>query len=306
MIERTDIKGNYKVKSDKKGHYLYAGLPMGTFKVSVEIDGQVKDMVQGVRTNPSDSTVVNFDLKARAEQGATPGQAAPAEVERGMSDKQKAEYEKKLGEQKQQMAKNRALNDAFNAGREAMDAKNYQAATEAFSKASELDATQHVVWANMADAYTALAKTKTGADQQADLDKAIAAYQKAIEIKADDPAYLNNYAIALALDKKLEDAQTQLTKAAQLDPPDAGKYYYNLGAVLVNTNQMDAAGAAFKKAIETTPNYADAHYQYGIYLLGKATTTSAGKTCHRRGPLRNSRNTWSSIPTAISLPNQRR
>ena len=30
-------------------------------------------------------------------------------------------------------------------------------------------------------------------------------------------------------------AQAELTKAAQLDPPNAGKYFYNLGAVLVNT-----------------------------------------------------------------------
>jgi hypothetical protein len=33
----------------------------------------------------------------------------------------------------------------------------------------------------------------------------------------------------------------------------------------------------FKKAIEADPNYADAHYQYGIYLIGKATTSADGK-----------------------------
>jgi hypothetical protein len=33
----------------------------------------------------------------------------------------------------------------------------------------------------------------------------------------------------------------------------------------------------FKKAIEADPNYADAHYQYGIFLIGKATTTPDGK-----------------------------
>jgi hypothetical protein len=33
----------------------------------------------------------------------------------------------------------------------------------------------------------------------------------------------------------------------------------------------------FKKAIEADGNYADAHYQYGIYLIGKATTTPDGK-----------------------------
>ncbi len=34
-ITRTDIKGNYKVNTDKKGHYFHAGLPLGTYDVSV-------------------------------------------------------------------------------------------------------------------------------------------------------------------------------------------------------------------------------------------------------------------------------
>ena len=31
-IERLDIKGNYKTKTDKKGHYIHAGLPLGTLQ----------------------------------------------------------------------------------------------------------------------------------------------------------------------------------------------------------------------------------------------------------------------------------
>ena len=38
----------------------------------------------------------------------------------------------------------------------------------------------------------------------------------------------------------------------------------------MNNRQADAAGDAFKKAIEADPKYADAQYQYGIYLIGKA------------------------------------
>ncbi len=87
----------------------------------------------------------------------------------------------------------------------------------------------------------------------------------------------------LAKQKKFDEAQAELTKAAQLDPPQAGKYYYNIGAVLVNTGQMEPAGEAFKKAIEIDPNYADAHYQYGIYLIGKATTTADGKITRAAG-----------------------
>jgi tetratricopeptide (TPR) repeat protein len=87
----------------------------------------------------------------------------------------------------------------------------------------------------------------------------------------------NNYALALAQSKKFDEAQVELGKAAQIEPANAGKYYYNLGALLVNNGQSDAAGEAFKKAIDADPNYADAQYQYGIFLIGKAKLGADGK-----------------------------
>jgi len=35
-IDRTDIKAHYQVKTDKKGHYFHAGLPYGTYTVSID------------------------------------------------------------------------------------------------------------------------------------------------------------------------------------------------------------------------------------------------------------------------------
>jgi len=279
-IERTDVKNTYTVKTDKKGHYIHAGLPIGAYKVSVEVDGQQKDAINGVRTKLGDPTEVNFDLKAAAAASAasTAAGAPPvADATRGMSATEKAEYERKLKEQADQLNKNKALNDAFNAGKEAAAAKNWDVAIDSFQKASEIPPPQHVVFANLADAYENRAGVKTGAEQAADLDKASDNYKKAIELKPDESAYHNNFALALAKAKKFDEAQAELAKAAQLDPPSAGKYNYNLGAVLVNTGQMEAAGAAFKRAIDADPNYADAHYQYAIYLLGKATVGADGK-----------------------------
>jgi tetratricopeptide (TPR) repeat protein len=129
----------------------------------------------------------------------------------------------------------------------------------------------------MADSYAARAATRTGDAAAADYTKAAEAYQKAIIIKPDDAAYHNNYALVLAKNKKFEEAQTELTKAAQLDPQQAGKYYFNLGAVYVNTGQNDPAAEAFKKALELDPNYAEAYYQLGLTLFAKATTTADGK-----------------------------
>ena len=281
-IERKDIKGNYKVKSDKKGHFFHAGLPLGMYKVSLEVEGKDVDMMDNVRTRLGDPTVVNFDLKAlkgrrdALQRAAETGQLT-AEQAREMSPEQRAAIDKQMKERQAAMAKNKALNDAFNVGMEAMKTKQFDAAVQSFAKATEMDPKQHVVWAQLAEAYVGLGGTKTGAEQEAAMGKGLEAYGKAMELKPDDAGYHNNYALALAKARKFPEAQAELTKAAQIDPPNAGRYFYNLGAVLVNIGQLEPAGEAFKKAIEADPNYADAQYQYGVYLVSKATTTPDGK-----------------------------
>jgi tetratricopeptide (TPR) repeat protein len=279
LIERKDMKGTYKgAKTDKKGHYIYNGLPSGgTYTVSVLIDGQERQHIDGVRTRLGDPIPVNFDLKPVGGQAEGAGGAPAPEADRSMSKEQKEALEKRSKENAAIMAKNKALNDAFNAGKDALTAKNYDAAIENFQKGVEMDANQHVIWANLADAYTGLAATKTGADQQAALDKSLDAFQKAITLKPDDPAYHNNYALALARGKKFDEAQSELNKAAQLDPPNAGKYFYNLGALLVNSGQSAPAEEAFKKAIQANPDYADAQFQYATALSAKLVTGSDGK-----------------------------
>ena len=279
-IDRTDIKGHYTVKTDKKGHYGHYGLPLGgKFDVSVTVDGQVRDKMTGVPTK-GDPTTLNFDLKNAQAQGGAPGAAPgapPPEADRSLSKEQKAELEKQQKAREAAIAKNKELNDAYTSGRAALDAKMYDAAIEALTKASMIDDKQVAIWSGLADAYVARAATKSGADASADYDKGFEAFKKAIELKPDDAAYYNNFALALAKDKKIEEAKTNLDKAAQLDPPGAGKYFYNMGALLVNSGQNEAAGEEFKKAIGADPNYADAQYQYGVYLASKANADATGK-----------------------------
>jgi tetratricopeptide (TPR) repeat protein len=284
LIERQDMKGTYKgAKTDKKGHYIYNGLPFpGTYTVSVFVDDQKKDETKGVRTQLGDPINISFDLKQSAAQQQST-QAAVAngtptpEQERGMTKEQKESLEKLKKENEQAVAKNKALNDTFNAGKDALAAKNYDVAVDSFQKGTELDPNQNVIWANLADAYAGQASAKTGADQQAALDKALDAYAKAIALKPDSAGYHNNYGLTLARSKRFDEAQAELNKAAALDPPSAGHYYYNLGAVYVNAGQSGPAEVAFKKAIDANPEYADAQYQYALALSARLATDKAGK-----------------------------
>ena len=281
-IDRTDIKGAYKVKTDKKGHYFHAGLPLGTYNVTVEVDGKDMDSLNNVKPRLGDPLPVNFDLSTKKKQAAAMTAAVdkgeiPPEVERSMTKEQKAALDKSIKERQAAMSKNKALNDAFNAGRDALTAKEYQTAIDKFKAASEMDSKQHVIWGNMADAYAGVATKATGEDQTKAFDGAFDAYKKALELKPDDPAYHNNYGLLLARAKKFDEAKTELQTAAALDPPGAGKYFFNLGAVLVNGGNYSPAEEAFKQAIAADPNYADAHFQYGVALMAKATTTNDGK-----------------------------
>ncbi|HSW50651.1 MAG TPA: carboxypeptidase regulatory-like domain-containing protein [Bryobacteraceae bacterium] len=280
-IFRNDIKGKYQTKTNRRGEFFHAGLPAGrstNYTVTLEIGGQDVDTVQNIVVPLGDPAPVNFDLAEKKRQAeALASGNLTAEQTRGMSGEQKEQLEKAMKERTAQLAKNKALSDAFNQGMEAMKVQQYQAAVDAFTKASELDPKQNAVWGQLAEACSSLAQQKTGAEQEALLAKSIEAFQKAMELKPGDAAYHNNYGLVLVRAKRISEAQAELEKAAQLDPANAGKYYYNMGAVMMNTGQMDAAGEAFKRAIATTPNYAPAWYQYGLYLLGKAQIAPDGK-----------------------------
>ncbi len=286
-VTRTDVKTTYpQTKTDKKGHFVYMGLPPGAqLVVAVEVDGKQVDTVN-TRASLNNPAPLNFDLqkikatqdqvRAAMEKAAETGQLSP-ELQRGMSDEQKEALEKEFKARQESLKARKELNDAFNTGATALENKQYAQAVEALEKASTLDPKQTAVWVTLADAYLADSATKTGADRDAEVQKGIDAYNKAVELKPEDAAIHNNYGRALAQAKKYKEAQDEMSKAAQLDPPGAGKYYYNVGVIFWNTGQIDAAVDSFKKAIEADPNYGDAYFQYGSALLGKATTDASGK-----------------------------
>jgi len=81
LIERQDMKGTYKgAKTDKKGHYIYNGLPFpGTYTVSVFIDDQKRDEMKGVKTQLGDPVNISFDLKDQQKAAAPAAGAAGAD-----------------------------------------------------------------------------------------------------------------------------------------------------------------------------------------------------------------------------------
>src|SRR5262245_2727766 len=105
QIERTDIKGSYPVKTDKKGHFLHAGVPyVGTYTIMVSAPGCRPDLIQNVKGShseplkferqPGDGKKLTMaDVKGMAANAPKGGGAGPKMSEEEMK-KAKEEYEK--------------------------------------------------------------------------------------------------------------------------------------------------------------------------------------------------------------------
>jgi tetratricopeptide (TPR) repeat protein len=289
-LNRTDMKGHYHVKTDKKGHWLYMGLPYGTYDVSLVMDGKTVDKVNGVHSKYGEPQTVNFDEKKTAQQQQATAQAnaagqPTAAQEKGMTPEQKKQYEEQLKQHEEAIKKNKALNDTYNAGMNALKAGDattdkaqkateYQQAVDNLNKASQVDPNQVAVWSHLGDAYYALGRSQAAPANTASFDQALQAYQKALALTqnpADQSALYINMGNIYASEKKTDQANDALNKAAQLNPTDAKTVYFNMGANLVNTGHPQQALEYFKKTVQADPTNAEAWFQIGSLSMMQGT-----------------------------------
>lgn len=254
----------YNLKTDKKGEYIQVGMALGTYDATLLVNGKEAFALKGIRPDASNDTVVNIDLakeRAAAQAGA---QSAPEE-------------QAKAAQIEQENAKIRNLNQMLQQAEAAKQAGNLDQAIATLQQAATVGATKELIWIRLAGYQTA-------AQKWAD---AVPSYEKAITLlKAKPPAdqdkqmlaaLQNNLGQAYGKTGNAKKAIEEYTAAAQINPAGAARYYFNLGAVLTNTGKVDDANAAFDKAIAIDPNYAEAHYQKGVNLLGKASLGKDGK-----------------------------
>lgn len=252
-IQAMDSKTRqYNTKTDKKGTYIYMGLPAGDYRVVVRAQGFSPEYVQPVRPNISAETEINIKL--------TPGpdQKLPFEMSAQELEQLKKEAEK-MEKRKESSAEVQAI---FDAGLKLMEAQKYAEAIEEFKKALEKDPEQPNILANMADCYTKMDKN----------EEALELYKKAIAISPNEAALHTNMGVVLSRMGKTAESQEAFKKAASLNPGASAQNYYNIGATLVNSGKTDEAVEAFKQAIAADPNFAEAYYQLGMCLSGKLET----------------------------------
>ena len=303
-VERQEMPGGAKVKTNKRGEYLFGFLQMGLYSVILEVEGVEKARVNGVKPAVAgDAAVLDFDLAREAadQKAAESGQLTEQQLN-NMSADQRKRYEERLGKRREQISKNKELNDAYNAGMEAAKARNFEVAIASFKKAGEIDPSQTAIWGQLAIASSQFANSQRGEAATAARNEAIAAYRKAIELKPDDPNFHNNVGLELIKQGKMDEGKQELANAALLAPNAAGKFHYNLGATLMNQGDAEAAIKAFQDAATSTPPYPEAYYQIGLTLMGQASVDDKGNTIPAEGTIEAFQNYLKATPNGPNAP----
>jgi cytochrome c-type biogenesis protein CcmH/NrfG len=162
QIVRQDIRGTYNVKSDKKGHFLHAGVPyVGTYTLIVSAEGHTPYFLTGIRPTgdvmkvelqPGDGRKLTIDdVKRIQSSDAASGMQRQLTAEE--IKKQQEDYEKKRQEIEKQKVDFDNMKKTFEQGQQLAANKDYAGAITAYRTASQLDPEQEAVWANLALAH---------------------------------------------------------------------------------------------------------------------------------------------------------
>jgi cytochrome c-type biogenesis protein CcmH/NrfG len=267
QIERTDIKGSYPVKTDKKGHFLHAGVPyVGTYVVMASAPGCQPDYVE---VKGSHTEAIKFELRpgdgkklTAAEVKALKSSAPKGGPQMNAADQKKAmeEYEKKRAEveskNKKMMEEHEAMKKRFDTGQQLMAAKDWNGAANEFSEAAKLDAEQQAVWQGLA-----LALYNRGVTNFNDYTKDVAnngAKKDAAKQDFNDSINAIGKAIAIVepqLNDPQKGAQMKKSKSAFLKTKADAEYL--LAAKLGVVEMADAGVKDYKEASALSDNPAE-------------------------------------------------
>jgi tetratricopeptide (TPR) repeat protein len=159
-IVRTDIKGNWTLKTDKKGVFLHAGIPfVGTYTILVSAPGHEPWYATGVRPDreqvkvelgPGDGRKLTIEdlKKAQAAAPAAGGGAAPQVNEAEMKKRQE-EFEKERAKVEKHNANVAEVNKLLAAGNQLIQSKDYSGAINSYNEAIKLAPDEHVLFRNL-------------------------------------------------------------------------------------------------------------------------------------------------------------
>jgi tetratricopeptide (TPR) repeat protein len=154
-VWRTDMKAHYDTKSDKKGEWVFAGLPfVGHYTVSVsapganpwargEIRANAEQPIEVVLSPGDGKKLTEAEAVAAGKGGAAPansgGNTGESAAEKAKADAIAKENEKITKENEKITNVNKVVGDAFKNGNTALMAKNYDEAIRLYDSGLAAD-----------------------------------------------------------------------------------------------------------------------------------------------------------------------
>ena len=196
-FDQLDFHSHVETKTDKKGRFVFLSLLHGEYRVTVKVDGKV-------RATRENYLISAGHQDASGEMGTLVFVLKPLEVFKAEQQKEaakdgaKEEAAKLAAAREEQLSKQLARNADYVAGKQAMDAKQYDAAIDALKKAVAAEPKQPAMWNLLADAYVAAAHQHTSDDAVAFYQKYYAAFDQLFELEPEVASHYINFALALA------------------------------------------------------------------------------------------------------------
>ena len=94
-LDRKEIKQHFQVKTDKKGHYFHAGLPVGLYRVGFQQDGKEIYYLDNIKVPLQDTAKGDVNLKAEQERAKSQPPQLTEEQKKAVA--QQEEAKKKQG-----------------------------------------------------------------------------------------------------------------------------------------------------------------------------------------------------------------
>jgi tetratricopeptide (TPR) repeat protein len=277
-VYRTDISAKYNTKADKKGTFVFAGLPfVGTYIIAASKEGAAPTWLPDVKvgrdvdyelemTSGDGRRLTQEEVKAAAAQSKGPASSGSGGAKETAEEKAKREELMKKNEaivasNKKAEESNTVVQRTFKAGNEAIKVKNYDEAINQFNEGLAADPDHPGAPSLLTNRATALNS------------RAVATFNTAIQSK-DDAAKAAGLEAARKDWRQAYESSSkavEMLKASSPSPTDAaaaGNAKTNLYFALlvkaeasrffvtkVDTEKVDAGVAAFQEyiAAETDP-----------------------------------------------------
>lgn len=324
-IYRTDIKWEDHIKTNKKGEFQHAGIPfVGTYTIAVSAPGAQPTYRAGLRLsqqpeqnfelNPGDGSRLTLD-QIKTLGAAAPNSAAPAAAESKEARAAREELARKNAEIEKKNAEitkgNETVARTFNAGNDALKAKNYDAAIAAYDEG--LAAREEpALFSNKsialrmrgAERFNSVINSSDQSAKSAGIEAAnkdwlaaADAGKKAVDLLNAQPAPTdpaekakydqNKFAAMAAYAEAMRLVGTKADKsraeeafkvyseyaAMETDPAKKSQRTADAAKILFDANAFDRAIEEYRKVLAADPENADANLYLGLALFNTGDKT---------------------------------